>query len=134
MLYNIDIETELNGCPSITAQVNDLVKKSGVKEGLCIVSVPDGTAGLCITSFWDVRGLYDLEDEISRNIPNRVSYRNQESPHDASGRVKSALMGTSKALIIHEGKLILGSSQGLVYMEFDGPRKRSFQVEIVEKA
>ena len=134
MLYTREIETELNGVPSITAEVNEIVKESGVKEGLCIVTVPEGTCGLCITSFWDKRGLYDLLDEIGRNIPNRVSYKNQESPHDASGRVKSAMMGTSKALIIHEGKLILGSSQGLVFIEFDGPRKRTFQVEIVEKA
>ncbi len=133
MFYKKSLTTAFRSCTSITADVNELLAQSGVKEGLCVVSVPHTTAGLAITSFWDPRGLADLMDEIDRNIPTRVSYKHQDSPYDASGHVKSALMGTSVMLIIHEGKLILGSSQGLVFVEFDGPRPREFYAEFIEK-
>ena len=133
MLYERKLTTTFRSCTSITADVNEILAQSGVQEGLCVVSVPHTTAGLAITSFWDPRGLADLMDEIDRNLPTRVSYRHQDSPYDASGHVKSALMGSSAMLIIHQGKLILGSSQGLVFVEFDGPRPREFWVEIIEK-
>ena len=133
MFYKKELQTEFRSCASITADVNEMVASSGVKEGLCVVSVPHTTAALVITSFWDPRGLADLMDEIDRNIPTRVSYKHQDSPYDASGHVKSAMIGSSATLIIHEGKLVLGSSQGLVFVEFDGPRPREFYVQIVEK-
>lgn len=133
MFYKKELKTTFRSCTSITADVNELVAGSGVQEGLCLISVPHTTAGLVITSFWDPRGLADLMDEIDRNIPTRVSYKHQDSPYDASGHVKSAMIGSSATLIIHEGKLVLGSSQGLVFVEFDGPRPREFYVQILEK-
>ncbi len=133
MFYQKALKTEFRSCTSITADVAEMVAQSGVKEGICVVSVPHTTAGLAITSFWDPRGLEDLMDEIDRNIPTRVSYKHQDSPYDASGHVKSAMMGSSATLIIHEGKMVLGSSQGLVLVEFDGPRPREFYVQIIEK-
>lgn len=133
MFYKKELQTEFRSCASITADVNALVAQSGVQEGLCLISVPHTTAGLAITSFWDPRGLADLLDEIDRNVPTRVSYKHQDSPYDASGHVKSAMMGSSATLIIHEGKLVLGSSQGLVVVEFDGPRPREYYVQILAK-
>ena len=114
MFYKRELTTQFRSCTSITAAVNEIVAESGVREGMCLISVPHTTAGLAITSFWDPRGLADLMDEIDRNIPTRVSYKHQDSPYDASGHVKSAMMGSSATLIIHEGKLVLGSSQGPV--------------------
>ena len=126
MFYKKELTTTFRSCTSITAEVNELVAQSGVKDGICLVSVPHTTASLVITSFWDPRGLDDLLDEIDRNIPTRVSYKHQDSPYDASGHVKSAMIGSSASLIISGGKLILGSSQGLVFVEHDGPRPREF--------
>lgn len=133
MFYRKEMQTSFRSCTSITAGVVELVEESGIREGLCIISVPHTTAGLAITSFWDPRGLDDLMDEYDRNIPTRVSYKHQDSPYDASGHVKSAMTGSSVALIIRDGKLILGSSQGLVLVEFDGPRIREYYVQIIEK-
>lgn len=133
MLFQKKLTTRFRACVSITDEVRQLVEESGVREGLCLVFIPHSTVGLAITSFWDPRGLEDLMDEIDRNIPTLVNYKRQVSPYDASGQVKSALMGNSTSLIIHEGKLILGSSQGLVMVEFDGPQQREFYVQILEK-
>lgn len=131
MFYEQKIQTGFRGYPSITAEVVELVEQSGIQNGLCIVSVPHTTASLVITSFWDPRGLDDLLDEIDRNIPTRVSYKHQDSPYDASGHVKSAIIGSSKTLLIKDGKLVLGSSQGLVLLEHDGPRPRKYYVQLI---
>ncbi len=132
MFYELNINTEFKGYPSITADVEKVVAESGVNNGYCIISVPHTTAALAITSFWDKRGLDDLMDEIDRSFPTRVSYKHQESPYDASGHVKSATVGTSKMLIVQNGKMVLGSSQGLVLLEFDGPRMRKVFIELIE--
>lgn len=133
MLYRRELKTAFRSCTSITSEVNEIVSDSGVREGLCLVFVPHTTASLVITSFWDPRGLDDLMDEIDRNIPTRVSYKHQDSPYDASGHVKSAMIGSSASLIISGGRVVLGSSQGLVFVEHDGPRPREFYVQIIEK-
>lgn len=133
MLYEKSLKTKFRSCTSITEDVCKIISDSGVQEGFCVVSVPHTTAGLGITSFWDPRGLVDLMDEIDRNFPVRVNYLHQDSPYDAGGHVKSALMGTSAFLLIHEGKMVLGSSQGLVFVEFDGPRLRKIRVEVISK-
>ena len=127
------IKTSFRGYPSITAEVNDLIATSGVKEGMCLVTLEDDTTALGITSFWDPRGLDDLMDELDRSFPSQVNFQNQESPFDASGRVKSAVVGSSALFMIEDGKPVLGSSQGLVVLEFDGPRERTYRVDIIER-
>lgn len=129
----IDIETKFNDVYDITQYVKDAVKESGVQEGTCIVYNPHTTAALAITSFWDPAGFEDLSDEICRLIPTRVDFKHQhDTPQDAAGHVKSALVGISQTFIIHEGKLDIGSSQGIYFLEFDGPRKRKFMIKVVE--
>lgn len=133
MLFRGKIQTEFRGCHSITADVNRMLAETGIREGYCTVSMEDHTTGLAVTSFWDPRGLEDLMDEIDRNFPARINFENQESPYDAAGRVKAAVMGDSAMFLIHEGKLLLGSSQGLVLIEFDGPRERNYTVNFAER-
>lgn len=133
MFFLRTINTSFRGYPSITADVNGLLAQSGVTEGYCIVTLEDDTTALAITSFWDQRGLDDLFDEIDRNFPSKVSFQNQSSPFDASGRVKATVIGSSAMLLVSGGKLVLGSSQGLVLLEFDGPRERNYSVSFIEK-
>lgn len=131
MLKNVKIQTKFNDVYDISADVKQFVAESGVQEGTCIIFTPHTTAGITITSFWDPMGFEDLQDEICRLIPTRVDFKHQhDTPQDAAGHVKSSLMGTSLSLIIHEGKLLLGHSQGIYFMEFDGPRKRQFYIKI----
>ena len=116
----------------ITQDVKYFAESSGVQSGLCVVFTPHTTAALTITSFWDPNGFEDLQDEICRLIPTRIDFKHQhDTPQDAAGHVKSSLMGVSLPLIIEDGKLLLGSSQGIFFLEFDGPRKRKFQVKIL---
>ena len=131
MLKNFKIQTKERDVVSLTDSIKDYVSQSGVQEGLCVITTPHTTAGLTITSFWDPNGFLDLQDEICRLIPTRIDFRHQhDTPQDAAGHVKSSLIGVNMSLIIHEGKLLLGHSQGIYFLEFDGPRSREYFVKI----
>jgi secondary thiamine-phosphate synthase enzyme len=131
MLQKFNIQTEHNGVMDITADVKSVVAGSGIREGVCIVYNPHTTASLAVTSFWDPKGFEDIQDEICRLIPTKVDFKHQhDTPADAAGHVKSAIVGISLSFIITEGKLLLGSSQGIFFLEFDGPRKREYFVKV----
>ena len=74
----------------------------------------------------------ERHNEVCRLIPTRIDLKHQhDTSTDAAGHVKSTLIGVDLQLIIHDGKLLLGSSQGIYFLEFDGPRKRSFYVQVM---
>lgn len=131
MLKNIKLRTEDKGVVKLNETIVQFVKESGVESGTCIIYTPHTTAGLTITSFWDPKGLEDLQDEICRLIPTRIDFKHQhDTPQDAAGHVKSSLIGVSLNLIIHQGELLLGHSQGIYFLEFDGPRNREYFIKI----
>jgi len=129
----IKLDTVFEGMHDVTVQVQNVVKNSGIKEGICVINCNHTTAGIIITSFWDKRGHVDFQEELDKLIPLRYDYRhNYDTPTDAAGHIKSAICGTGLTLIVHEGKAMLGSSQGVLFCEFDGPRSRQFFVKVVE--
>lgn len=133
MLKNFKIETTDRDVVSLTDDIKAYVASSGIQEGLCVITTPHTTAGLTITSFWDSNGFLDLQDEICRLIPTRIDFKHQhDTPQDAAGHVKSSLIGVNFSVPIHEGKLLLGHSQGIYFLEFDGPRKREYFVKLME--
>ena len=128
MLKCFNLETKPNDVINLTDDIKQFVAESGE----CIVFNPHTTAGLTITSFWDPAGFEDLQDEICRLIPTRIDFKHQhDTPTDAAGHVKCSLLGVSIPLIIDGGKLVLGGSQGIFFLEFDGPRKRKYYVKLI---
>ncbi len=116
----------------ITAQVRDLVAASGVQEGLCILTAPHTTAALTLNSALDPATSQDILDELNRLVPKRVDFHHQyDTPADAAGHIKAALVGHSLTLIISAGKLLLGSSQFVQFCEFDGSRERRVHCKII---
>lgn len=80
---------------------------------------------------WDPAGFLDLDEEIRRLVPTRVDFRHQhDTPQDAAGHIKSAVMGVSSCFIVHEGRLMTGGSQHIYFLEFDGRRKREYFVKV----
>lgn len=131
-LKKYTLRTEDNGVHSITDEVKQAINESGIKSGLCVVHCPHTTAGLTITSYIDPNGKQDLSDEIRRLIPSRNDFfHRNDTPVDAAGHVKTALIGTTLTIIVEDGKAMLGSSQGILYLEFDGPRNRQFYVKVM---
>ena len=125
MLKNFKIQTKERDVVEITPSIRTFVEESGIQEGVCLITIPHTTAALTITSFWDPNGFLDLQDEICRMIPTRIDFKHQhDTPQDAAGHVKSSLIGANLPVILHEGKLLLRHSQGIYFLEFDGPRNR----------
>ncbi len=131
MLKKFKITTTDRDVVSLTDDIKGFVEECGVQEGICVICTTHTTAALTITSFWDPNGFLDLQDEICRLIPTRIDFKHQhDTPQDAAGHVKSSLIGVNLTLPIHEGKLLLGHSQGIYFLEFDGPRKREYYVKV----
>ena len=132
MLKTIELQTP-NGesLTDVTAQVRQAVAESGAQSGLCVLFVPHTTAAITINSALDAATATDIIDDLKRLVPKRVDFAHQyDTPADAAGHVKAALVGHSATLIIEGGKLILGGSQSVLFYEFDGPRARKIYVKV----
>lgn len=133
MLNEFAISTKMHDVYEITDSVKDAVLKSGVKEGTCVVFTPHTTAGIVVASRMDPDGFDDMRDEVRRLVPTRIDFKHQfDTPSDAAGHIKSMLLGITMTFIVTDGKLFLGGSQGIFFMEFDGPRNRKYYVKVVE--
>lgn len=134
-MKKIQFRTEKNGVLSLTEAARDYVHESGVTSGLLCMFITHTTAALTVTSFWDTLGHEDIQDELRRLVPTRVDFKHQhDTPEDAAGHVKSAIVGPSLTLIIEDGAMVLGHSQGIYFLEFDGPRDRYCMFQAVQDA
>ena len=130
MLNKIDLQTPAGeSIIDITAQVQVAVHASGIEEGLCAIFVPHTTAGLAVNSAIDEKTLQDIREELHRLVPTRADFHHiYDTPADAAGHIKSVLVGASLTLIVSQSRLLLGSSQSILFIEFDGPRSRQVWV------
>lgn len=113
----------------ITADVEKLVKGSGVKDGDVMVYCTHTTAAITINENADPTVVDDVLLTLEELIPkNNPGYRHNEGNSDA--HVKSSMFGCSEQLLIKDGLLVLGTWQGLYFCEFDGPRSRTVLVHI----
>jgi secondary thiamine-phosphate synthase enzyme len=133
MLSIFDLQTSKgDSLVDVTAQVKEAVQQSGVTDGICVLFVPHTTAAITINSALDPATATDIVADLRRLVPTRVDFVHQyDTPADAAGHIKAALVGHSVTLIIAGGKLLLGGSQSVLFYEFDGPRKRQVQVKII---
>jgi secondary thiamine-phosphate synthase enzyme len=113
----------------ITGEVEQAVRESDAKSGVCYVYVPHTTAGVAINEHADPDVANDVEGLFDRLIPNKGSYRHAEGNTDS--HMKAILTGTSQTIFVENGKLALGTWQGIFLCEFDGPRQRRVFVKIV---
>ena len=118
---------------NVSDDVRRVVEASGVEEGLCCVYCPHSTAGLVVNSYLDPMTPRDIYSELDRLVPTRVDFFHTfDTPSDAAAHVKASLVGIQQLFLIHDGKLMLGHSQGILFAEFDGPRDRELYVGIIE--
>ena len=112
----------------ITREVAQAVRESDVKSGVCHVYVPHTTAGVVINEHADPDVASDVQGIFDRLIPHKGPYRHAEGNTDS--HMKAVLTGTSQSVFIENGKLALGTWQGIFLCEFDGPRQRTVFVKI----
>lgn len=135
MLQRYPLQTEGNHAYDIQPMIDEAVKESGVVEGLVTIVAPHTTAALGIISYHDPLGLEDVMDEFDRLVPARINFKHEhDTPQDAAGHIKSTMVGPTLTLIVHEGAVLVGHSQKVFFLEFDGPRKRQFFVKVTADA
>ncbi|MCR4405678.1 MAG: secondary thiamine-phosphate synthase enzyme YjbQ [Anaerolineae bacterium] len=113
----------------ITAEVQRVVRESGVQQGICHVFAPHTTAGLTLNENCDPSVAEDILMVLDKLVPWRGGYRHTEG--NAAAHVKASLMGNSITMFVQNGTLALGTWQGLFLAEFDGPRQRQVWVKVV---
>lgn len=113
----------------ITDIVQKEVKKSGVEEGLVVIAVPHTTAGITINENADPDVIHDILDSLNNVFPISGNYRHVEG--NSHAHIKASLMGSSCSVIIEGGKLNLGIWQGIYFCEFDGPRNRKINIQVI---
>ena len=113
----------------ITDKIQDIADKAGISEGTVTVYCPHTTAAITINENADPDVVHDILLTLSELVPqDRSGYRHSEGNSDA--HVKSSIIGCSKTILISSGKMQLGTWQGIYFCEFDGPRKRTVNVQI----
>ncbi len=113
----------------ITAQVVKIVQESKAPSGLAVVFVPHTTAAVTINENADPSVQHDLLADLNRLIPFAGPYQHSEG--NSAAHIKSSLVGPSETLLIDNGRLALGTWQGVYFCEFDGPRTRKVWVKII---
>lgn len=130
MLHTLSVRTgSRTEFLDLTAQIQDLVRQSGVSEGLCHLFVPHTTAGVTINENADPSVISDILMVLNKIISDREAYRHSEG--NSPAHVKSSLIGPQLTVIVSGGRLLLGTWQGIYFCEFDGPRNRKLHIKIV---
>ena len=129
MLIEYNLKADKQHFYNITPQVREAVAKSGIASGIVVVYCPHTTAGITINENADPDVVHDLLLGLDGAFPDRGEFRHGEG--NSSAHLKTSCVGSSVTVIIEDGRLLLGTWQGLYFCEFDPPRNRKFFVKVV---
>jgi len=123
-----------NDVIDITDRVSEIVRKSKIKDGICLISCPGSTAGLT-TIEYDPNLLEDFKEFLEKLVPSNRPYRHDETWGDknAPSHIRSALIKPFLTIPIEDGKLVLGQWQNIVLVDFNNrPREREIVIKIIK--
>jgi secondary thiamine-phosphate synthase enzyme len=112
----------------ITNEVQRVVQSSSIENGVCYIFVPHTTAAIIVNEHADPSVVQDIASQLDSIIPQHSGYRHREG--NSPAHIKASLLGNSETLLIENGKLVLGTWQGIFFCEFDGPRNRNMLIKI----
>ena len=114
----------------ITDRVREAIRGSGMKQGLCVVYCPHTTAAITINENADPDVVRDLLLWYNHAVPHeQPGFRHAEGNSDS--HIKATMIGQSVTLLVESGAPVLGRWQGIFFCEFDGPRTRTVQVQVL---
>ncbi len=113
----------------ITDRVNEAVRASGVESGLCLVFCPHTTAAITINENADPDVVHDLTRALDRAYPQQPDFRHAEG--NSAAHAKALAVGADVVMPVEEGRLRLGTWQGVYFAEFDGPRHREIWIRVL---
>ncbi|WP_013323050.1 secondary thiamine-phosphate synthase enzyme YjbQ [Gloeothece verrucosa] len=136
----LEIETDDNiGIYNVTPQIKDLLAETGIKNGQVLVSSRHTTTALTINEY-EIRLLEDIKAYLRKLAPENEQYLHNDlhlrvvppdEPINAHSHLMAMTMGNSEVIPIVEGKLGLGTWQSVLFLELDGPRKRTLSVQLM---
>ena len=112
----------------ITERIREIVRASGIRDGLCLVSSTHTTAAVFVNENADPDVQGDLLAALSRSVPDDAGYRHAEG--NSPAHIKAVLIGGDVTLAVRDGDLVLGRWQGVYFTELDGPRARIATVTV----
>ncbi|CAG9621951.1 secondary thiamine-phosphate synthase enzyme YjbQ [Sutcliffiella rhizosphaerae] len=113
----------------ITKEVEEKLRMSGISDGIITIYCPHTTAGITINENADPDVVSDVIMRLNEVYPwEHPNYKHREG--NTAAHLKAMTMGSSQQVIVQNGKLILGTWQGIFFCEFDGPRTRKVHIYI----
>ena len=113
----------------ITDKIQTALEDSGVRSGICTVFVPHTTAGVTINENADPDVVRDFTTELDKIVPWKDGYLHLEG--NSAAHLKASMIGFSQQILIEDGRLVLGTWQGIYFCEFDGPRQRKVLIKLM---
>ena len=134
MITKISVPTKgFSDVVDLTDQIDKVVSESGIKEGMCLAFVPGSTAGITTIEYED-GAIQDLKDVIERMAPEDADYAHNAKWGDGNGfsHVRAAILGPSLAVPIQDGKIVHGTWQQIILVDFDNkPREREIIIQVI---
>jgi secondary thiamine-phosphate synthase enzyme len=119
MVEQLSVRTNGKGLHECTADVEAIVQATGVREGLCTIMIQHTSASLTIQENADPSARRDLEDWLERHVPENDPHftHTHEGPDDMPSHIRAALTSTTLSIPIVDGRLALGTWQGIYVWE-----------------
>ena len=130
MIHTLSVRTNRRSeLVDITGEIQERVRQSGVREGVCHIFAAHTTAGLTINENADPSVAADILMVLNQIISDREPYAHLEG--NSPAHIKASLMGPELTVLVSNGSLLLGTWQGVFLAEFDGPRTRKVHLKIM---
>ncbi len=129
-MYNLTVKSShKNELIDITDKINKIAVEYGKNKSACLIFVPHTTAAVTINENADPDVKSDIIMGMNRMVPDHMDFKHMEGNSDA--HIKASLIGASEIIPLQDGKLILGTWQGVFLAEFDGPRNRKVLISFL---
>jgi secondary thiamine-phosphate synthase enzyme len=130
MLKTLEVSTSSRDeIVDLTGRVQQVIDESGIEEGLVYIQSAHTTAGVTVNENADP----DVKTDMLNRFDDVYPWEHPQDRHmegNTASHLKVSTVGTLQTLIVHKGRLLLGTWQGIYFCEFDGPRKRNVHVKV----
>ncbi len=130
--FNFSSESDMD-VVDVTRDVSDIVRESGINEGIATVFIP-GSTGALTTIEYEPGVVLDLKEVFEKVVPRDHYYHHEERWHDQNGHshVRAGIVGPSVTIPFRDGRLCLGTWQQIVFLDFDvRARERELIVQVM---
>jgi secondary thiamine-phosphate synthase enzyme len=129
------ITTERLQLINITDRINDIVRKSGIRDGMVHLQSLHTTAAVFLNEWQDAL-LHDVKSYLEHLVPGGLEWRHNDPRYsdcerqNADSHLRGMMLGQSLCLQVRNSAVLLGTWQSIILAELDGPRSRSMSVQV----